>query len=196
MGSDESAAARILPEMGIERTRKASRSQLLDFRKRAEALCETTLELASLGMELPEPDELDEDVAQKLVAAYAEDPYETSKQVNDQRASTLTPAALLLAHDVLERFGHQVVRDATRIRHFVTNKLLIEADHKDARIRLRALEMLGKISDVGLFTEKRHITHETVSNDELTTRIREKLRQLDDDITDAEYEHVEEDSPE
>ena len=64
------------------------------------------------------------------------------------------------------------------IRHLVTNKLLIESDSDDARIRMRALELLGKISDVGLFSEKSEITITHQSTDDLRAKLKGKLEKL------------------
>ena len=43
---------------------------------------------------------------------------------------------------------------SAHISGMVTNKLVLESENPDPRIRMRALELLGKISDVGLFSEK------------------------------------------
>ena len=43
---------------------------------------------------------------------------------------------------------------------------------------IRALELLGKISDVGLFTERTEITVTHQSTDDLRTKLREKFNRL------------------
>jgi endonuclease III len=118
--------------------------------------------LAEHGLEV-EPTAEDNNIAAKLTLAYADDPEKTSKKVNNKRASTLPPAALVATHGILTQFGHSVVESATQVRHLVTNKLIEETENPDPRVRIRALELLGKISDVGLFTEKAevNITHKT-----------------------------------
>jgi hypothetical protein len=45
-------------------------------------------------------------------------------------------------------------------------------------VRIRALELLGKITDVGLFTEKSEVTINHRSTQDLTTSLREKIRRL------------------
>ena len=64
------------------------------------------------------------------------------------------------------------------IRHLVTNKLVLETENPDAKIRLRALELLGKVSDVGLFAEKSEITVTHQSSDDLRARLRGKLEKI------------------
>ena len=72
--------------------------------------------------------------------------------------------------------------------HTVTNKLILETENPDAKIRIRALELLGKISDVGLFSEKSEVTITHQSTDDLKAKLRKKLEKLaepEDKIEDA-----------
>jgi hypothetical protein len=48
----------------------------------------------------------------------------------------------------------------------------------DARIRMKALELLGKLSDVGLFTERSEVTVSNKSTIELENVLKDKLRKL------------------
>ena len=56
-----------------------------------------------------------------------------------------------------------------------------------ARVRIRALELLGKISDVGLFAEKSEVTITHQSTDDLRNKLRSKLAKIIDaeEIDDA-----------
>ena len=65
-----------------------------------------------------------------------------------------------------------------QVRHLVTNKLIEETENSDPRVRIRALELLGKISDVGLFAEKSEVTITHQTTDELKERLRSKLALL------------------
>jgi hypothetical protein len=89
-----------------------------------------------------------------------------------------TPEGCVYVDGLLSEYDREVVRDARRLRHYVTNKLIIESENMDGRIRMRALELLGKISDVGLFTERTEITVNNRSTVELENSLREKLRRL------------------
>jgi len=120
--------------------------------------------------------------------AYAEKPEATSKKVTSARAAKLTPPSLVLTRNILQEFGHSVAESAVQIRHLVTNKLIEETENPDPRVRIRALELLGKISDVGLFTEKTEITITHQTTDDLKENLRAKLAKLvnpDEDIEDA-----------
>jgi len=123
-----------------------------------------------------------------LSMAYADNPEKTSKKVNNKRAATLTPASLVLTNSILQEFGHSVAESALQIRHMVTNKLILETDNPDPRVRVRALELLGKISDVGLFAEKSEVTITHQTTDELREKLRMKLAKLinpEEEVEDA-----------
>lgn len=162
------------PELGVPISDKILR---VDLKERVKSAANTSLELAEHDLDL-EPTKDDKDIAAKLAIAYADDPETTSKKVNNTRASTLTPASLVLTNNILQEFGQSVVDSAIQVRHLVTNKLLLETENPDPRVRIRALELLGKVSDVGLFAEKSEmvITHQ--STDDLKAKLRDKLEKL------------------
>ena len=161
----------------------------IDLKERAEVACKTAQKLSEHGLDLSPTGE-DEDTAAKLALAYADNPEETSKKVTTKKAATLTPASIVLTNNILQEFGHSVAESATQIRHLVTNKLLMESENADPRIRIRALELLGKISDVGLFAEKSEVTITHQSTEDLRDKLRGKLEKLVnpmDEAVDAEY---------
>tara|TARA_R100001440_G_scaffold70063_1_gene92214 strand:- start:509 stop:1114 length:606 start_codon:yes stop_codon:yes gene_type:complete len=162
------------PEVGIPVSEEVGSS---DFKERAEAACSTAQELAEHGLDL-EPTKEDKGVAAALSTSYAEDPVKTSKKATNKNISKLTPASLVLTDAILQEFGHSVAENAAQIRYLVTNKLLIESENQDPRIRMRALELLGKISDVGLFAEKSEVTVTHQSTDDLRAKLRSKLEKL------------------
>jgi hypothetical protein len=98
-------------------------------------------------------------------------------------------------HDTLKDFSHAVVKQATQIRHLVTNKLILETSNPDPRVRIKALELLGKISDVGLFTDRSEVTVTHRSTDDLKSNLQEKLAALrkkanEIDITDVDMREL------
>ena len=172
----------IAPEIGVPFSDEVPYE---DLRDKAEAACNTALELSEYGLDV-EPNKDDKDSAAKLAAAYAEDPEKTSKKATTKKISTLTPASIILTNNILQEFGHSVAENATQLRHLVTNKLLLESENDDPRIRIRALELLGKISDVGLFAEKTEVTITHQSTDDLRNKLRSKLEKLVEPIEYAE----------
>ena len=162
------------PELGIE---FSPNLPPVDLKTRTKHAAETAKELEKHGLNL-EPTKEDKDIAAKLTVAYADNPETTSKKVTTKKASTLTPASLVLTNNILKDFGQSVVESATHIRHLVTNKLLLETENPDPKVRIRALELLGKMSDVSLFAEKSEVTVTHQSTDDLREKLRAKLNKL------------------
>ena len=177
-------AIRVEPEIGI----KLEDSPLpIDLKDRVEAAANTAKELENHGLDI-EPTQEDKDVTAKISTAYSGDPETTSKKVNNKKLSTVTPASIVMTHGILKEFGRSVVESSKQIRDLVTNKLLIESENPDPRVRIRALELLGKISDVGLFSEKSEITVTHQSTDDLREKLRQKLAKLvnpEEEVEDA-----------
>jgi hypothetical protein len=174
----------LTPDQGVPLPAEVPNHTTIDV---VQAACETIGLLEENGLPVPPPTNSDKDIAAALVAAYANDPDKVSKQLTPKNVSTLAPAALLQTRAILDEFGHAVVNHAVEIRHLVTNKLLLESENPDPRIRIRALELLGKITDVGLFTERSEVTITHQSTDDLKAKLRAKLSRLKgDDVQDIE----------
>lgn len=178
-------ALELTPEVGIE---IPPNSTYMDLRERAEAACNTAALLQEHGLEI-EPTDLDNETASVLAEAYAVNPETTSKKVSTARTNVLTPASLVQTNAILKEFGQLVATRAAEIRNTVVNKLILETENPDARVRLRALENLGKMTDVGLFTERKEITVTHQNADDLRAKLRKKLEVLKQNA-EGEYEVV------
>jgi hypothetical protein len=144
-----------------------------NFKERADAACKTA-ELLELDMT---PTEEDKAVAERTVYNIAENETQANK-VLIKKASAMRPATYGEVKSLLDEFSVRVVDSAVQIRLLVTNKLLLESGNDDPKIRIRALELLGKITDVGLFTEKTEVTINQQSTQDLTASLRAKIRRL------------------
>jgi len=162
------------PELGVP---FSADTPYMDLKERAEAACNTALQLNVHGLDIT-PTKEDTDAAAGMLVEYAENPEKASKRMTNNKMSAVRPASLVIADGILREFGQSVVESSVQIRHMVTNKLLLETDNPDAKIRLRALELLGKISDVGLFAEKSEVTVTHQSSDDLRAKLRGKLEKL------------------
>jgi hypothetical protein len=158
---------------------------LANFIEKAQAACNTA-ELLELDME---PTEQDLSTAEKAVYAVAENEEKANKKLVKQDQK---PAVYKSVKSILDEYSLRVVDNAMQIRLLVTNKLILDSDSPDDRTRLRALEMLGKITDVGLFTEKSEVTITHRSTEDLVSSIRSKLHRLmhPDDVTDIKAVEV------
>jgi len=166
------------PDLGVPLVKDQLASPDLSERISAAA---TTIELLADSGLPPEALQNEGEEAENiedLARAFALNPEEANKMVTTAKLSALRPAVIQQLDEILNEFNHVVVRNAVQIRTFVTNKLILEAVNPDPRVRIRALELLGKISDVGLFAERSEVTITHRSTDDLKQTLREKLNAL------------------
>lgn len=162
-------------------------SVFANFREKALAACNSA-ELLGLDLDASEDEKL---TAEQAVYQLAENEEKANKALVKQSAK-YTPATYKEVKSILDEYSVRVVDNALQIRLLVTNKLLIESQNEDAKIRIRALELLGKITDVGLFTEKSEVTVNHRSTEDLVNSIRSKIQRLmhPKDIEDAKLVEV------
>lgn len=96
---------------------------------------------------------------------------------------------------ILSEYDKQIIQDANQLRIYITNRLLEISKSGIARDELKALELLGKISDVSLFVEKSEVKITHTASGDLEDMIRAKIGTIlgvDKDalISDAEFEEV------
>jgi hypothetical protein len=87
------------------------------------------------------------------------------------------PAALGAA-SFLKAYGQSRALDIDQVRAALTNKLLEIADCGETKYELKAIELLGKHSDIGLFTERSEITINHTNPDSLEAAIKERVKRL------------------
>jgi len=86
-----------------------------------------------------------------------------------------SPGTVVHLKAILDEYDKVVVQTAAQLRVYVTNKLIMDSTNPDPRIRLKCYELLGKISDVGLFTDKTEVTMRHRPTEELEQLLRERL---------------------
>lgn len=90
------------------------------------------------------------------------------------------------AHQLVRKFDFNAFADTLQARNFITNKLLMLADCGDPKLEIKALELLGKHSDIGLFTERSEITVHHTTSKSLEDSIKERVKRLmNADVTDV-----------
>lgn len=117
------------------------------------------------------------------VEATPEDVEKTKKLVTaaiaGQKGSALQqPTAAYAAREFLKAYGNQLALDVHEVRSAMTAKLMELANCGDPKFELRALELLGKHSDIGLFTERSEITVNYKSSNDLENAIKERVKRL------------------
>jgi hypothetical protein len=93
-------------------------------------------------------------------------------------ASLKEPNTAFAAAAFLRTYGAQLALDAAQARAAITNKLMEIANCGDPRFELKALELLGKHSDIGIFTERSEITINYKDADDLEQAIKERVKRL------------------
>lgn len=86
-----------------------------------------------------------------------------------------TPEAVRHLTGMLSAYDWEFIEQAKELRGYTVAKLVEETTHSNPNIRLKALALLGKVTEVGLFTEKIEIKKEELSDNELDQRIKDKL---------------------
>ena len=120
---------------------------------------------------LPDPSEISE-----FDKDNARDIFAGNKLASDEDLAS--PQTVVYLQSLLNEYDKVVVKSASQIRTYVTNKLIAETANPDPRIRMKSLELLGKISDVGLFTDKTEITMRHRPTEELEQMLRERLTRV------------------
>ena len=85
------------------------------------------------------------------------------------------PEEIKSAVGMVTAYQWKFVEQAESLRSMAVSHIVKEIQHPDARIRLKALEMLGKVTEVALFTDRVAVKSEDVTDEELDARIKEKL---------------------
>lgn len=167
------------PESGIPFPFDTNPEEIDQFRDRAKAAVETIKEIIALGGEV-EVTEQDRTTARSAVSES------TPLKISEKNAGTL-----IHLEAILGEYDKELLNAATRMRTYVTNKLLLETIDEDARIRLKALELLGKTSAVGLFSDRLEVsvTHRTVEQvDQELEGMLEKYLGPVDEVADEELD--------
>jgi len=127
---------------------------------------------AELIESLGAPLEVDEKTIEKEKALI-----KSALKGKNREALKSLPVALAASSFVRE-YGHNLAHDITEVRAALTNKLLEIADCGEIKYELKAIELLGKHSDIGLFTERSEININYNSPDALEKQIKERVKRL------------------
>ena len=167
----------VTPESGIPLPFDTTPEEIEQFRERAKAAVETIKEIIALGGEV-EVTEDDRRTAREAVGS------------NSIKITESNAGSLVHLEAILSEYDRDLLNSASRLRSYVTNKLLIETVDPDAKVRLKALELLGKTAGVGLFSERLevNVTHRTIDqiDNELETLLEKYMGPVE--LVEAETE--------
>jgi hypothetical protein len=170
----------VTPELDVPPPFDWSADEIADIRERAARAFNTVEFLRANGLDKIEVKESDRKDAR---AVFMDSPVVPPQSIN-------TPAKALILSALLNEYDIDVVRSAHQLRNYIKLKYLELSDSGDKRIELKALEMLGKLSDVGAFAERIdiNITHRTT--EELEADLAKKLSSYLSDIIDVDVKEA------
>jgi hypothetical protein len=145
------------------------------YEERLKIAGNTALLLSELGMD----DDISEEEAEqasKMIAALKPAEHKNSKPTKEQSKSLQKTGVALKIGAYLSEYEKQVVDDKVQVRTVVVNRLMEISQDEDNKVALKALELLGKASD--LFTERSEITITHKTSDELKAAIKERIQLL------------------
>ena len=149
----------------------------LSYREDVRARARSAIELMQHGMQIEDTNQSEKLATEIFTERTAYTPHKEK------------PDVILRLEALLSEYDHDVVQESVQLRRYVTNKLLDEAEGaQKASERIKALELLGKISDVGLFAERSIVTIEHKSTQEIEEELQKTLTLLLNPVTDT-YEH-------
>lgn len=145
------------------------------YEERLKVAGNTALLLSELGMD----DDISEEEAEQAAQMMAKlKPAENKNQplTKEESKSLQRSGVALKIGDYLSEYEKQVVADKVQVRTVVVNRLMEISQDEDNKVALKALELLGKASD--LFTERSEITITHKTSDELKAAIKERIQLL------------------
>lgn len=156
---------RVIPEVTIPIPVDLTPQEAKTMHERAKAAFKTAEFLIAMGHEVTK---------EGMMANQRESARQFTGSPIAQRRPFNTETALWM-DDLLQRYNNAVVEDTIRLKTYVTTRLVEESDGEKAADRLRALESLGRLTQLGLFADKVEVNINHKSTDELKQELSKKL---------------------
>lgn len=160
----------------------------LAYLERAKAAVQTIQEMVGYGAKVEAPTEKDREISRQIAARGTQ-----KSIISESDAPMLVHLDALLA-----RYDFELLDSARRLNNFVVNRLLEESENDDPRVRLRALELLGKTSHAKVFSDNIdiNVTHTSVKEiDKELDRLAMRYMGAAQVVEDATVRPVRDDDP-
>jgi uncharacterized protein YjgD (DUF1641 family) len=164
----------VTPELDVPVPFSLTAEEAKDLHARAQAAFNTVEFLTANGMQPPAITSADRKEAREQ---FFESPH---------KAPELSSAAAIILKGMLDEYDVEVVRNAAQVRNYVKMRLLMLTGSDKESTQLKALELLGKMSDVGAFAERLEVSVTHRTTEELQAELATKLSSYMDDIIDVE----------
>jgi hypothetical protein len=105
-------------------------------------------------------------------------PAASQEDIKKNVLALRTPEAVRKTVAMLTEYEWQFVSQAQEIRSYIVAKLIDETKDKKAEVRLRALKLLGDVTEVALFTQRTEVVTRDLSDEQITAEIHKRLEKL------------------
>lgn len=172
----ENQEIRITPELHVPIPMDFSPQEVPDPVARAKACFKTRLFLLANGLIEPNPEDPKdrnyiEECAREAAKQFTGSPVAKRRPFNAETTKWL--------NNLLDKYNNQVVEDVVKMRTYVKTRLIEESDptmpDSKASDRLKALDSLGKLSDMGMFKDTIEVNVNTKSTAELKQELVKRL---------------------
>jgi len=153
--------------------------EIEDTRKRCKIAFNTADFLRANGLEI-RVTEADKAQAREI---FLEAPYAVN-------TTPTTPGAAIYLEAMLSRYDYEVVNGANKMRNYVMFKLFELSEDPDTRISFKALETLGKVAEIGLFSTKIDINITEKPTQDLEAELHNLLKGYDISVLEGELSDV------
>jgi hypothetical protein len=115
-------------------------------------------------------------------------------EIKTQLTQLKTPESVRHLVTMLSAYDWEFVEQAKQMRGMAVAKIIEETNHPDARIRLKAIEMLGRVTEVALFTDRIEVKKTDLTDAEIDKKLKEKLNKFMG-VTDVDAIDIEDVNP-
>ena len=143
--------------------------------QRAKIAANTALTLRELGLD-DDPTPEEQEAAKQMFENMQPAEGKRTKPQQEEKKALATPGIAMALSGYINHYEKQIVADKVQVRTIVVNRLMEISQDDDNKVALKALELLGKASD--LFTDRSEITITHQTSDELKAAIKERITQL------------------
>jgi hypothetical protein len=160
---------KVIPEVNVPIPKDLSPEQVEDLLTRTKVAFNTASFLIANGLDAdPRKDtQATRAAAKEAAKQFTGSPTAGRRPYNAKTAIWLK--------DLFYRYNNDVVEDTIKLKNYVVTRLVEESDGDKATDRLRALEDLGKMSQIGLFSDKIEVSVNNKSTEELKQDLAKKL---------------------
>jgi hypothetical protein len=172
----ENQEIKVIPEHHVPIPMDFNPQEVPDPVARAKACFKTYLFLVANGLKEPNPEDPKdrnyiEDCMREAAKQFTGNPTAKRRPFNAETTAWL--------NNLLDKYNNQVVEDVVKMRTYVKTRLIEESDPTNpdtkASDRLKALDSLGKLSDMGMFKDTIEVNVNTKSTEELKEELVKRL---------------------